>query len=65
MAPTSLVPGNPQGTLQKAQQIGAAALVPVGSSSQDRAVALSANAFEAAARQELQRKTKQCFSLSY
>ncbi|MFZ1745720.1 MAG: putative metalloprotease CJM1_0395 family protein [Nitrospirales bacterium] len=56
---TSPVPGKPQATLQKAQQIRAAPLAPADPSAQDGAVALSANAFEAAARQELQRKTNE------
>lgn len=56
---TSPVPGNPQATIQKAQQIRAAALAPADPSAQDRGVAVSANAIEAAARQELQQKTKE------
>ncbi|HNP97299.1 MAG TPA: putative metalloprotease CJM1_0395 family protein [Cyclobacteriaceae bacterium] len=52
-------PSNPQATLQKSQQIRAAPLAPADPSAQDRAVALSANALEAAARQELQRKTNE------
>ena len=55
---TSPVPGKPQATSQKDQQIRAAAFVaPADPSAQDRAVALSAIAFGAAARQEMQRKT--------
>jgi SprA-related family len=56
---TSPVPGNPQATIQKAQQIRAAALAPADPSAQDRAVAMSAKALEAAARQELQQKAKE------
>lgn len=51
--------GNPQATLQKSQQILATPLAPADPSAQDRAVALSANAFEAAARQKLQPKTNE------
>lgn len=56
---TSPIPGNPQATIQKAQQIRAAALAPANPSAQDRAVAVSANAIEATARQELQQKAKE------
>ncbi|MCA9420462.1 MAG: hypothetical protein KC592_05570 [Nitrospira sp.] len=56
---TSPVPGNPQATIQKAQQIRAAALAPADPSAQDRAVAVAANAIEATARKELQEKTKE------
>ena len=50
---TSPVSGDPQATIQKAQQIRAAAGAPANPSSQDRAVAAQAAAMEAAARQEL------------
>ena len=53
---TSPVSGNPDATIQKAQQIRAAALAPTNPSTQDRAVAASATALEAQARQELQRE---------
>ncbi|MDH3503773.1 MAG: putative metalloprotease CJM1_0395 family protein [Nitrospirota bacterium] len=56
---TSPVPSNPQATIQKAQQIRAAALAPADPSAQDRAVATSANSMEATARQELQQKAKE------
>ncbi len=56
---TSPIPGNPQATIQKAQQFRAAALAPADPSAQDRAVAVSANAIEAAARQKMQQKTKE------
>ena len=50
---TSPVSGDPQATIQKAQQIRAAASAPANPSGQDRAVAAQAAAMEAAARQEL------------
>ena len=50
---TSAIPGDPQATLQKAQQIRAAAQAPANPSSQDRAVAASAAQMEAKARQEI------------
>ena len=50
---TSPVSGDPQATIQKAQQIRAAAGAPANPSGQDRAVAVQAAAMEAAARQEL------------
>ena len=53
---TSPVAGDPEATLRKARQIRAAALAPADPSSQDRAVASSATAMEAQARQELQEK---------
>jgi len=52
---TSAVPGNPQATLAKAQQIQAAALAPADPSPQDRSVAAAATAMAAQAQQELQR----------
>ena len=50
---TSPVSGDPQATIQKAQQVRAAASAPANPSGQDRAVAAQAAAIEAAARQEL------------
>ena len=50
---TSAVSGDPQATLQKAQQIRRAALAPAQPSSQDRAVAAQAAVMEAQARVEL------------
>lgn len=50
---TSPVSGDPQATIQKAQQIRAAANAPANPSGQDRAVAAQASAMEQAARQEL------------
>ena len=50
---TSPVAGNPQATIQKAQQIRAAASAPANPSGQDRAVAAQASQMEQAARQEL------------
>ncbi len=55
----SPVSGNPQATIQKAQQIRAAALAPANPSAQDRAVAASATALEAQARQEIQREEQE------
>jgi hypothetical protein len=50
---TSPIAGNPQATIQKAQQIRAAASAPANPSGQDRAVASQASRMEQAARQEL------------
>ena len=50
---TSPVSGDPQATIQKAQQIRAAANAPSNPSGQDRAVAAQASQMEQAARQEL------------
>ncbi len=50
---TSPVSGDPQATIQKAQQIRAAANAPANPSGQDRAVAAQASGMEQAARQEL------------
>lgn len=50
---TSPVDGNPQATIEKAQQIRAAASAPANPSGQDRAVASQASQMEQAARQEL------------
>jgi|GEM_PF-2082717 hypothetical protein len=50
---TSPIAGNPQATIQKAQQIRAAASAPANPSGQDRAVASQASQMEQAARQEL------------
>ena len=50
---TSPVSGDPEGTIQKAQQIRAAANAPANPSGQDRAVAAQASQMEQAARQEL------------
>ncbi len=52
----SPVEGDPEATIQKARQIRAAALAPADPSSQDRAVAASASALEAQARQEIREK---------
>lgn len=51
---TSPVQGDPEATIQKAQQIRAAALAPTDPSPQDRGVATQATALEARARKELQ-----------
>lgn len=56
---TSPVSGNPQATIRKAQQIRAAALAPANPSAQDRAVAASATALEAQARQEIQKEEQE------
>ena len=50
---TSGVPGDPEATLQKAQQIQQAALAPAQPSSQDRSVAVAAAAMAAEARAEI------------
>jgi hypothetical protein len=50
---TSPVRGDPEATIQKAQQIRAAANAPANPSSQDRAVAAQAARMEQVARQEL------------
>lgn len=50
---TSGVPGDPEATLQKAQQIQQAALAPAQPSSQDRSVAVAAAAMAAEARSEI------------
>lgn len=50
---TSPVSGDPERTIQKAQQIRAAANAPANPSGQDRAVAAQASQMEQAARQEL------------
>ena len=50
---TSGVPGDPEATLQKAEQIQRAALAPAQPSAQDRSVAVAAAAMAAAARAEL------------
>ena len=50
---TSAVPGDPEATIAKAQQIRRAALAPAEPSGQDRAVAAKANRMESDARQEL------------
>lgn len=50
---TSGVPGDPQATLQKAQQIQQAALAPAQPSAQDRSVAIAAAAMAAEARAEI------------
>ncbi len=56
---TSPVPGNPEATIRKAQQIRAAALAPANPSAQDRAVAASATRMEAQARLEMQAENRQ------
>jgi hypothetical protein len=50
---TSGVPGNPEATLQKAEQIQRAALAPAQPSAQDRSVAVAAAAMAAEARAEI------------
>jgi hypothetical protein len=50
---TSGVPGDPEATLQKAQQIQQAALAPAQPSAQDRSVAIAAAAMAAEARAEI------------
>jgi len=50
---SSPISGDPESTIQKAQQIRAAANAPANPSGQDRAVASQASAMEQAARQEL------------
>lgn len=52
----SPVPGNPQATIQKMQQVRAAALAPADPSGADRAVASRAAQYEAQAREELAAK---------
>ena len=56
---TSPVDGDPQATIQKAQQIRAAANAPANPSGQDRQVAAAAAAMEAAARVELAREQRE------
>ena len=56
---TSPVAGDPEATIRKARQIRAAALAPADPSAQDRAVAASASAMEAAARQESQQNRRE------
>ena len=51
----SAVPGNPQATLKKAQQVARAALAPADPSSTDQRVAAAANALAAQARFEIAR----------
>lgn len=50
---TSSVPGDPEATLQKAEQIQRAALAPAQPSAQDRSVAMAAAAMAAEARAEI------------
>ncbi len=50
---TSGIPGDPEATLQKAQQIQQAALAPAQPSAQDRSVAVAAAAMAATARAEI------------
>lgn len=52
---TSAVPGNPQATLRKAEQVARAALAPADPSSTDRRIAASAQALAAKARFEIAR----------
>lgn len=52
----SPIPGNPQATIQKMQQVRAAALAPAEPSGADRSVAAAASQAEAKARQELTAK---------
>lgn len=56
---TSSVPGDPQATIRKAQQIRRAALAPADPSPQDRAVAASASAMEIKARKEIQENDRE------
>jgi len=56
---TSPVPGDPNATIRKAQQIRKAALAPADPSPQDRAVAASASAMEIKARRDLQEKNRE------
>lgn len=56
---TSPVSGDPEATIQKAQQIRAAANAPANPSSQDRQVAAQASQMEAAARVELAAKQRE------
>ncbi len=56
---TSAVGGDPEKTIQKAQQIRAAANAPANPSSQDRAVAAQAAQLEQSARAELAEKQRQ------
>ena len=58
---TSPVSGNPEATIQKAQQIRAAANAPANPSGQDRAVAAQAGGLEQAARQELAAEQREEF----
>ncbi|MDA1312979.1 MAG: putative metalloprotease CJM1_0395 family protein [Acidobacteria bacterium] len=58
---TSPVSGNPEATIQKAQQIRAAANAPANPSGQDRAVAAQASGLEQAARQELAAEQRETF----
>jgi len=53
---TSPVPGDPNATIHKAQQIRRAALAPADPSPQDRTVAASASAMEIQARRDLKKK---------
>lgn len=50
---TSKVPGDPQATISKAQQVRRAALAPASPSAQDRSIAVAASAMEQQARVEL------------
>ncbi len=56
---TSAVPGNPQATIAKMQQVRAAALAPASPSGQDRAVATQASRAENQARMEAAEQTRQ------
>jgi membrane-associated HD superfamily phosphohydrolase len=56
---TSAVPGDPEATAEKAQQIRRAALAPANPSQQDRAVAAAASALEAKARVEMAKEKVQ------
>jgi hypothetical protein len=61
---TSSVPGNPQATIAKMQQIRAAALAASEPSGADRSVAAKASQIEARARQDLTRQAAEKFSQS-
>jgi hypothetical protein len=56
---TSPVSGNPEATIRKAQQIGAATLAPTNPSALDRAVAASATALDAQAQPDFQKEEQE------
>jgi hypothetical protein len=62
---TSPVPGDPQATLQKAEQVRRAALAPADPSTQDRTIAARALRMAAEARTEILRQGEQQASLAY
>jgi hypothetical protein len=61
----SSVAGNPQATIQKMQQVRAAALAPAEPSGADRGVAASAAQIEAQARQQLAERTAERVEAAY